>query len=80
MGTYLQGLLGGQDLSEALASTNSQSISKNANLLDIIHGFQLCDMGLYVLGRIQLEALPLEGKHLIRSRHSVCLNKRNSSK
>lgn len=44
------------------------------NLLDIFHGAKLGDMGLQVLGRVQLQTFPLEGEDLGGGGHVCILN------
>jgi hypothetical protein len=69
--TYSEALLGREDLTKKLAGAYTQSVSQQANLLDVVLGPETGDMRLEILGRIKLEALTLEGKELIGRSHSI---------
>lgn len=64
LSTYLKRLLGGQDLSEKLASPYAEGVAEHAHFLDILHVAQRTDMRLQVFGSIELQALPFEGEDL----------------
>jgi hypothetical protein len=64
--TYPQVLLGRKNLSEKLAGTDTQRVTQQPHLLDIV-GAKFGNVRLDVLGGIELETFPFEGKNLGRS-------------
>lgn len=69
--TYSKALLGRENLTKKLTGAYTQSVSQQANLLDVVLGPETGDMRLEILGGVELEALPLEGKELIGRSHSI---------
>jgi hypothetical protein len=63
-------LLGCKNLTERLAGANTQSVTQNANFLDVLRS-KRGNMGLEILSSVELEALSLEGKDLIGRSHSI---------
>lgn len=63
---YLEALLGGKDFTKALARTNTQRVSQEANLLDVLERDQRSNVRLDVLGGVELEPLALKGEDLGR--------------
>lgn len=70
MVTYLQRLLGGQYLPQALAGTHSQRVAQDSNLLNLVHGLQASNVWLEVLGCVQLQTLALKGEDLVGGCHN----------
>jgi hypothetical protein len=68
--TYSEVLLGCKNLTERLAGANTQSVTQNANFLDVLRS-KRGNMGLEILSSVELEALSLEGKDLIGRSHSI---------
>lgn len=68
---YLKRLLRRQDLAEKFAGTDTKSVSKKPDLLDIVHSPQLGDVRFQVGSCVQLQTLPLEGEYFVRGSHRV---------
>lgn len=64
--TYLQGLLGGKDFTETLASANAECVAPESHFFDVIQRAKGGEMRLDVFGGVELEPLALEGEDLGR--------------
>ena len=62
--SYLQALLGLEDLCKRLASLDTQCVAQKPHLLDIVVLLQGLDMGLDILGGGELQALAFEREEL----------------
>ena len=62
-GTYSEVLLCGEDFAQEFAGANTQRVAQQAHLLDVV-GAEVGDVRLQVLGRVELQALALEGEDL----------------
>lgn len=61
---YLEALLGGQDFTETLASTNTERVAPESHFFDVIQRGEGGDVRLDVFGGVELEPLALEGEDL----------------
>jgi hypothetical protein len=62
--TYLEALLGLEDLGQGLAGLDTERVAQEPDLLDVLVVDQGLDVRLNVLGGGELEALALEGEDL----------------
>lgn len=66
---YSEVLLGSQNLTKQLTSTNAKSVAQKFHLLDVVVGSEFGDMRLDVFGRVEFEGQTLEGKDLAGRGH-----------
>lgn len=74
---YLEVLLGREDFAEQLASANTESVSQEPDLLNIVRS-EFGDMRFKVGLGVELEALSLEGKEFGGGNHSEVYRRRQT--
>lgn len=68
-GTYLERLLGAENVSEGGGGFDSDGVALKAHLLHVVHLAESLDVRFYIFGGVELDALALEGENLGCVRH-----------
>lgn len=68
---HLQTFLGGEYLSESLASLDTKGVAQQVDLLYIFHGLECVDVAVDVTCGVQLQAFPFEGENLVGGGHCL---------
>lgn len=73
--TYLESLLGTEDIGEGGGCFDSDGVALKAHLLHVVHLAEGFDVRFYIFGGVELDALALKGENLGIIRHFALFNK-----
>lgn len=69
VGTYLESILGAEDIGEGGGCFDSDGVALEAHLLHVFHLAEGFDVRFYIFGGVELDALALKGENLGIIRH-----------